>query len=519
MTDPSWSTRPSGQLRWSSEAGDRVALAFLGLGIAVRLRDWLYGRCLWVDEAMLALNLMQRDFAGLLAPLDRHQMAPPGYLWAVKALMTVIGSGERSLRLVALLAGVATMITVWLLTRRVFGSWAAAAGSALIALSSGAIYYSNEVKPYSCDALVAATLILAGIRLIDASWGRRIAVALAVAGSLALWCSFTAPFTLAGLGLALGIVLWRRAAWREFGELGLVILTWVATWAMVRHLATQGPAYSSMQEYWRGQFLDVSVNSPNQLAVALRTVFRAVTKPFASPSEQWDSAQRLTVLTLAMTLIGAVALARRREWAVLSLFVAGPAVGLLAAAFHQYPVEARLWQFVLPAIVGLAGGGLVQLDSPRPLKPALMVAAIILVWPLIGATQTLWSPAEREDVVTSLHTLTLESKPGDTIYVWRGNRAQLEYYRSTRPALWPSDVKIVSGVRASSPRQYLADLGALCHEPRVWLVATHLMEGDAYREVINSLSARGAVLSVWRSTGNELSLLTFPCALPAGPEG
>jgi hypothetical protein len=85
MTDPSWSTRPSGQLRWSSEAGDRVALVLLGLGIAVRVRDWLYGRCLWVDEAMLALNLMQRDFAGLLAPLDQHQMAPPGYVWAVKA--------------------------------------------------------------------------------------------------------------------------------------------------------------------------------------------------------------------------------------------------------------------------------------------------------------------------------------------------------------------------------------------------------------------------------------------------
>lgn len=492
-----------------------MALVLLGLGIAVRLRDWLYGRSLWLDEAMLALNLMRRDFMGLLAPLDHHQMAPPGYLWAVKTSIAVMGSGERSLRAVALLAGVATMITVWLLTRRVFGSWAAAASSSVMALSSGAIYYSNEVKPYSGDALVAAALILAGTRLIEGSWGRWTAVALAVAGSLAVWCSFTAPFTLAGLGLALGIVSWRRADWRELGMLGLVVLTWIATWAMVRHLATQGPAYSFMQDYWRGQFLNVSLNSPSQMTVAAVTAFRAVTKPFANPSELWESAQRLTVLTLAVTVIGAVALARRREWAVLSLFVAGPAAGLLAAAFHQYPVEARLWQFVLPAIVALAGGGLVQVGFRGSLNPAPVIAAVMLMWPFIGAMQTLRSPAEREDIVTLLHTLTQEAKPGDTIYVWRGYTAQLEYYRSTRPTLWPGDVKIVAGVRAPSPGDYQADIGTLCHQPRVWLVATHLWPYDTYRAVTNSLSARGAVLSVWRPAGSELLLLTVPCA-PAG---
>ena len=464
---------------------------------------------------MLALNLMQRDFTGLLAPLDRHQMAPIAYLWAVKALATVTGSGERSLRVVALFAGVAAMIAVWLLTRRVFGSWTAAASCALIALSPGPIYYSNEVKPYSSDTLVAATLILVGTRLTrESCWGWPTAVAVAVAGSLAVSCSLTAPFTLAGLGLALGLASWRRADWRELGLLALVGVTWVATWAAVLHLATLGPARSYQREYWRDHFLNLSPYSPRQLMFTAVTSVRAVTTPFGSPTEYWPNAYRFTVLTIAvLALVGAVALARRREWAMFALFVAGPAAGLLAAAFHQYPIEDRLWQFTVPAMVGLASGGLAYLDSRGPLKPALMVGAVILIWPLMGALQTLRSPAEREDVVTVLHTLSQEAKAGDTIYVWKSSSAQLEYYRSTRPTLWPADVRIVPGPGGLSSSNYLADIGALCHQTRVWLVATHLM--PPYRAVIDSLSAQGVVLSVWRATGSELVLLTFPC-VPAG---
>lgn len=492
-----------------------MALVFLGLGVAIRARDWLHGRCLWADEAMLALNLIQRDFMGLLAPLDRHQMAPLGYLWAVKSLATVTGSGERSLRVVALFAGVAAMIAVWLLTRRVFGSWAAAASCALMALLPGPIYYSNELKPYSSDTLVAATLILVGTRLTrESCWGWPTAVALAVAGSLAVSCSFTAPFTLAGLGLALSLVSWRRADWRGLRMLALVGVTWVAAWTTVLHLATLEPARSYQREYWRDHFLNMSPHSPGELMFAVITSVRAVTTPFGSPTEYWLNGYRFTVLTLAfLAVVGAIALARRREWAMLTLFVAGPAAGLLAAGLQQYPIEDRLWQFAVPAMVGLASGGLAYLDSRGPLKPALVVGAVILIWPLIGALETLRSPAEREDVVTVLHTLSQEAKAGDTVYVWKSSSAQLEYYRRTRPTLWPADVRIVPGPGGVSPSKYLADIGALCRRTRVWLITTHLM--PPYRNVIDGLSAQRTVVSVLRATGSELVLLTFPCA-PAG---
>ena len=45
-------------------------------GIVLRLVPYLVNRSLWLDESMLALNIIHRSFAGLWAPLDFNQGAP-----------------------------------------------------------------------------------------------------------------------------------------------------------------------------------------------------------------------------------------------------------------------------------------------------------------------------------------------------------------------------------------------------------------------------------------------------------
>ena len=45
--------------RWLSARGSIVVLAALGIGL--RLVALLTDRCLWIDEAMLALNLIERS--------------------------------------------------------------------------------------------------------------------------------------------------------------------------------------------------------------------------------------------------------------------------------------------------------------------------------------------------------------------------------------------------------------------------------------------------------------------------
>ncbi len=50
------------------------------LGLGLRLAQYATGRSLWLDEALLALNIIHRPIGGLFRVLDYHQGAPLGFL-------------------------------------------------------------------------------------------------------------------------------------------------------------------------------------------------------------------------------------------------------------------------------------------------------------------------------------------------------------------------------------------------------------------------------------------------------
>jgi hypothetical protein len=79
---------------------ERVAVAvLLLLGALLRLRQYLTGRSLWADEASLALNIVNRNFAGMFQPLDYDQGAPVGFLLVEKLFNSILGKKEFALRL------------------------------------------------------------------------------------------------------------------------------------------------------------------------------------------------------------------------------------------------------------------------------------------------------------------------------------------------------------------------------------------------------------------------------------
>ena len=78
-------------------------------GSALRIAPFLIDRSLWLDEAKLALNVLERSPAQLFAPLDYDQAAPVGFLLLEKRAVMAFGEGERALRLVPLIAGLGAL--------------------------------------------------------------------------------------------------------------------------------------------------------------------------------------------------------------------------------------------------------------------------------------------------------------------------------------------------------------------------------------------------------------------------
>ncbi len=86
-----------------------LALVVIGIGIAMRIWFYVYNRSMYRDEAALALNIVNRSFAGLFKPLSNDQGAPTGFLTLEKLVVTIMGNSEYSLRLVPLIASILSL--------------------------------------------------------------------------------------------------------------------------------------------------------------------------------------------------------------------------------------------------------------------------------------------------------------------------------------------------------------------------------------------------------------------------
>jgi len=151
-----------------------AALRFPGLG----------DQSMWLDEARTAVIVEQPGLGEMLDAFGT-QSTPPLYHLVLWAWVKVAGAGDFSLRLVAALAGVATVPVTYLTGLRLSGRRAALVAAAMVATGPLLVYYSQENRPYSALALASAGTLLLFLRAREirsasavAAWGAAAVVAL-----------------------------------------------------------------------------------------------------------------------------------------------------------------------------------------------------------------------------------------------------------------------------------------------------------------------------------------------------
>jgi uncharacterized membrane protein len=187
--------------------GSRVyavaAGAVILVGISLRLYVYLLNRPLWLDEAMLALNVATRSYRELLQPLALDQWAPPLFLWLERFAVETAGVSEATLRFVPLLAGIAMVVLSWPVARHFLGDRGGVLAAAIIALPLTLSRYATEVKPYGTDAFVTMMLLGLLVSVLASPASRWRWLFLTLGGLLALTLSHPATFIMAGVVAAL----------------------------------------------------------------------------------------------------------------------------------------------------------------------------------------------------------------------------------------------------------------------------------------------------------------------------
>jgi len=428
-TDPHSPQPPD---RWFVAAATAVFVT----GMILRLRQYAFGRSMWLDEAMLSVFVISRSFTELLAPLDQGQNGPILFLLIQKALTLTLGVSEFVLRAVPMVCGLLLLPLLASAGFALGGRSVSIAAMAIAALSPTLIRYANEAKPYGVDAMVTSLLILVGLKLGQEPTRGRFLL-LALLAPIAALASIPAAFALLSLWPAPPIRFRHNRA--SLGALAAGCTAWAATLA-AHYVWILGPAARDprIKEIWRLAFLPPEASS---LRAAPMGVWSAIYPVFSPEGPSSELSLRIGAALGIGLILAATALVCRRHGLFAGVLLAGPlAAAVVSSCLGLYPFGApRLMVFNAPCLILLfAAGWSAFVSDLRPrLAGAATLAAATLLAAVMGpqAFRALRSPYVVEDG-RGAYLAYLERSAGEPLYV--SERAQpswLFYALATRGAL------------------------------------------------------------------------------------
>jgi hypothetical protein len=489
--------RPAGSITTRS-----AVIALVVLGIGLRVVPLVQNRNLWIDEAMLALNLVDRSPRQLLEPLDWNQGAPVGFLLVVKAAIVVLGPGEWALRLVPFVGSVLGLVGFAWLSRRLLSPPEAVVAVGLFAIAPYLISYTAECKQYGTDAALTIGLFAVALGLLRQSplphpspgggvatppslagkgdgesglsanvrrWG-----VLAACGAAAVWFSHPAVFVLGGLGIALFSDAVLRRDRGRIVACCATIACWLASFGacyLVSLRRLGGNQY--LLDYWAGHFLPL----PPGLSGDMTWLFEHFFGFFASPGGLAGTEIKAGGVAAVLSVVGLVAIGRKR-WPVAVALVVPGLLALLASGLHKYPFAGRLLLFLVPLmLLTVARGAWVVTEALRPSQPlaAWLFLGLLFAAPALELYQEIRRPMRYEQLAPLLADVRARWQPGDRMYVYWGGVPAFTFY--TRDDPFPPGVTLGSEHR-DGRTAFRDELAGLAGNPRVWVVFSHRHQSE-----------------------------------------
>ncbi len=276
--------------------------------------------------------------------------------WAVVELL---GFSETSLRLVPVLAAVASVPLFYFLARRVLGTGTSGLllAVAMFAVSEAPIRYAAEVKPYATDLAVGLLLLVLAVKWLEVPARVHSLWALAAFAPLAIAVSLPSAFLIATIA-AVGLwqVLARREAKLFFAFGGFLTTGGLACAAMAA--LGQYHALPRHRAYFLSYWSDAFPPSWRDPAALLAWLVRVHTGPMFAYPHGGTRLPWLTAIVFCCIVVGII-VRGRRDLRTTALLVMPFLLAIAAAGMRRYPygTSVRLAQFLAPSTVLFAAAG------------------------------------------------------------------------------------------------------------------------------------------------------------------
>ena len=449
--------------------------------LTLAIINFFYNRSIWLDEAFLALNIIERNYLELLKPLGYNQIAPIGYLWFEKLIGSIFGYKEWALRLYAFLTFLGSLYFLYHIVIRFFKDrFLAWFVLALFVSFRPVLYFSAEIKPYMGDAFWGLFLWYLYLKIPDDKTNKKLLYSFAVSAVLAVWFSTVSVFFVVSIGLHYLLFQIQiknqsnRIILENFNPYFLLAagLWLVSLLSNYFFIVKDNPVRENLKQYWNYYFMPSLYD-----AAAWDFIYNRLKQFF-----RYKTLIPEYHLFLILLFLGIAFLIATKKYGALVFSTVPLGVNLVLSYFKIFPFGDRLLIYATPSfalIIGYALYYLYKLFHQR--KYLIPLAYLLLIIPFYESFIVLKKqfPLEYEEIKVGLKHINDNIKPGQQVYVYYASYVAFTYYHKHLKQ-YPNikDNQILHGIKRfkKTEKDFTPDIPKLKDD--VWLLFSHIEKNN-----------------------------------------
>jgi len=492
-----------------------IILLILFAGILISLSQFIYNRSLWLDEAYLSLNIINKSIFELTKPLDFIQMAPILFLQIEKIFSELIPNSEFGLRLFPLISYLLSLFFFYKILKIIHKNYYTIIFSlSLFVFNATLIYYSSEVKQYMTDVLILT--IIYYIILKNDNNQKHKYYSIGIAGIIGIFLTNISPIILLTVGFYLLFDIYQNNR-KLIPYLIVIAFIWISTFFIYYILFIHNhPSRSAQIQEWTYYKAFMPINP-------LKKDF------FYFFVAQWQMiffyllqfGKIVGICLFIFYLTGTVILIRKREIGIIILVITPMVLHLFLSSFKLYPFSLRTILYTLPCIIINCSFGFNDIIKPFFTNFKIEKFRLLAVFiPLIMVSIFYYKvgfPIKKNEIKKSIKFIEQNMHNGDKVYVNYLSRIPFQYYYDI--SFFKIDTNnIIIGQRTMfwNGRNWAADTIKYSNElsllkGRTWILFTYVGdEAEKYKFLINYCAAKRInIIEEFHVKGSDVYLCDF----------
>jgi len=468
-----------------------LSILLIVLGSVIRLYHFILNRSLWLDEAVLSNNIINRSYLDLLQQLDNKQIAPIGFIFIQKILVNILGVNEYAFRLLPTITGILSIIIFYYLLRKIGGEKLAFVGLLFFIFGKYLIYHSTEAKQYYLDVFV---YIFAFYYLYFKvpNFNSPISVLTkGLIGAFIIWLSHCSILILTSIGIALVIeILYYRKYKYIVGYLVLCSI-WLTSFGInyFVFLSNHPSKSAQVSAFINAGYLPAIGDSKINVLWLLDQLIHSISYPIGITS---------SLLLSVLFCTGIWYIFRSKQYRLFSLAIP-LIIHIILSFLYFYPFGGRFTLYLSAFYILYIGLGL-KLIVNKLNWAGIPIAGLAIGLAIIYPVRYSFTPTEFEELKPALEFIQNHRIENEMIYVYSSTIPAFEFYQN-KYQIEHSDIIKGSSNRSGFDKDFLR----IKNNKRIWLLLSHCNDAEK-NYIIDKCDAEGNRIEQFEY-GGALSIL------------